>query len=107
LRSSRAELRVSESAQSKLRGGWTVWAFDLSDDSLASFKDADHIDRCRYQVCDVRSEESLKAAFAAVTRETDGIRAIVCSVGITRLGPVEKAILAKVDLLFDVNVRGP
>lgn len=87
--------------------GWTVWALDVSEEALKKFQSNENADKYRYCKCDVRDENAIKAAVAAVRRETDSVGAVVCSAGVTIVSSLEENTLAEVDLTLDVNVKGP
>lgn len=90
-----------------LAEGWTVWGLDLSNDALAKFQSKETGGRYRHHACDVRDVNSIKAAVAAVRKETDTVGALVCSAGVTVVSSLEENTIEEVDLMFDVNVRGP
>ncbi len=91
-----------------IAAGWSVWALDLSHDTLAAHALALGAgDRLRFHECDVTSADSTRTAFEALTRETSRLDALVCSAGILRVGSMEEATEADLDLMLDVNVKGP
>lgn len=91
-----------------LTEGWTVWAFDLSEEGLAdqglAFNGGG---KYRSQRCDVSDASSLKAAFDVVRRETDYLDALICSAGVVIPGSLESIDEAQVDKMIDVNLKGP
>jgi 3-oxoacyl-[acyl-carrier protein] reductase len=91
-----------------LDDGWTVWIFDLprtaADEQIIP---AVALGRCRFQACDVRDAQSVAAAFSAVTRESDGLDALVCSAGVMIPGALEAIETEQVDQMIAVNLRGP
>lgn len=90
-----------------LAEGWTVWALDLAEDALAKFQSDETKGTYRYHKCDVRDVDSIKAAVRAVRGETDDVGALVCSAGVTIVSSLEENTIEEVDLMLDVNVRGP
>lgn len=91
-----------------LATGWSVWAMDLSRAALASqARTLNAGERLRFHECDVTSAESTSATFAAMARQTPRLDALVCSAGILRVGSMEEATESDVDLMLDVNVKGP
>ena len=96
------------SVERLLAEAWTVWALDLSENSLAEHKATlDVGDRLRYQKCDVARVDSVKAAFEAIQRKTEKLDALICSAGVIRIGSLEEQAEADVDLLIGVNLKGP
>ena len=88
--------------------GWSVWALDLSIESLE--KQASTLGaggRLKVHNCDVSSPESTSVAFAAVAKAVRNVDALICSAGVLRIGSMEESESADVDLMFDVNVKGP
>jgi NAD(P)-dependent dehydrogenase (short-subunit alcohol dehydrogenase family) len=91
-----------------LSEGWTVWAFDLSEEGLAQqAMTLNRGGRYHTQRCDVSDVESITAAFDAVRRETDTLDALVCSAGVTLTGSLEEIPAKHVNLMIDVNLKGP
>ena len=56
--------------------------------------------------CDVTSEESVKAAVAAIVSEFGGIDILIANAGVLWLGPIESTPLKRWQLCLDVNLTG-
>lgn len=88
--------------------GWTVWALDIAQDALdALSRELEGRAGFRARLCDTASPESVTAAFAAISAETDSLDALICSAGLVRIGSLENLRVEDVDAVFAVNVRGP
>jgi NAD(P)-dependent dehydrogenase (short-subunit alcohol dehydrogenase family) len=91
-----------------LADGWSVWALDISDAALADHAQAlDVGDRLQFHKCDVSDPESIRVAFAAIAKQVRKLDALICSAGVIRTGSVAEATPEDVDLMLDVNLKGP
>jgi len=91
-----------------LQEDWTVWSLDLSDQALAEqARTLDAGSRFQYRRCDVGNAQSVQAAFAAIEGATPKIDALICSAGVARVGLLEEISADDVDLMMDVNLKGP
>ena len=87
---------------------WTIWSLDLSEKVLADHAAAlDVGSRLRYHKCNVANADSLKAAFETIQQQTAKLDALICSAGVIRIGSLEEQAVEDVDLLIDVNLKGP
>jgi NAD(P)-dependent dehydrogenase (short-subunit alcohol dehydrogenase family) len=96
------------SVERLIADGWTVWVLDLSEGKPAQF--ADHPEgaaRYRFRQCDVGNAESVKAAFEEISRSTEKVDALICSAGVIRTGSLEEHTLEQVNVMIDVNMKGP
>jgi citronellol/citronellal dehydrogenase len=57
-------------------------------------------------VCDIRDEESVKAALAATAQKFGGIDIVVNNASAINLAPVEQLEMKRFDLMHQVNARG-
>jgi NAD(P)-dependent dehydrogenase (short-subunit alcohol dehydrogenase family) len=91
-----------------LAEGWTVVALDLSESGLGTLKGelAEYGPRIETAVADVRSEESLEAAFRAIGERHGRLNGFVASAGLLRTGGLDLMETRDFDDLFAVNVRG-
>lgn len=66
------------------------------------------LDRCDWThlIADVRDEDSVDRAVAAILAETDRLDAVVHCAGESFVSPIEEASLAEVQRHFDLNVFG-
>jgi len=91
-----------------LDDGWTVWALDLSESTLAEqARTLDAGDRLHFHACDVTRPQSIQAAFAAIGQHTPKLDALICSAGVLHVGSLEDQPLDQVDRMLNVNVKGP
>lgn len=91
-----------------LEAGWVVWAMDSSHDAMAAQARTLNVgERLRFLECDVTNAASTCTAFETVAKQTERIDALVCSAGILRVGSMEEASESDVDLMLQVNVKGP
>jgi len=89
-----------------LAKNWT--ALDLSESALAELRLRLGVgSRYQSQRCDVSDVAGVEAAFAAVARATDSVDALICSAGVTITGWLEEMTPAEVDVMMDVNLKGP
>ena len=95
-------------AKRLLDDGWTVVALDVAEKSLASLKKdfASYGARLETEICDVKSEASIKAAMAAIGKRHGQLNGLVCSAGLLRICSLESMASEDFDDLFAVNVRG-
>ena len=95
-------------AKRLLDDGWIVVALDVAEKSLASLKKdfAGSGVRLETEICDVKSEASIKAAMAAIGKRHGKLNGLVCSAGLLRIGTLESMAVEDFDDLFAVNVRG-
>ena len=95
-------------AKRLLDDGWTVVALDVAEKSLAALKKdfASYGARLETEICDVKSEASIKAAMAAIGKRHGKINGLVCSAGLLRIGTLDAMPVDDFDDLFAVNVRG-
>ncbi|MCW0210378.1 SDR family oxidoreductase [Achromobacter veterisilvae] len=91
-----------------LEEGWTVWSLDVCDPIIAEPAEALSAgSRFRFHHCDVGDSDSVEAAFTAIKSVTRKIDALVCSAGVARVGLLEEISPDQVDLMMDVNLKGP
>ena len=91
-----------------LTDGWQVWSLDVAGDALAQHStQLGAGDRLSWQVCNVGDPISVKAAFDEIRNGTDKIDALICSAGVIRIGALEDHTPDQLDLMLDVNVKGP
>lgn len=86
--------------------GWHVVALDLDTVALDALRVSDPtIDGRR---CDVTSEPDLEQAFRAIGADptTGHLKAVVCSAGVLRTGPLADMASGDFDAVFAVNTRG-
>ena len=93
-------------AKRLLDDGWTVVALDVAETGLAALKKEFAGARLETEVCDVKSEASIKAAMAAIGKRHGRLNGLVCSAGLLRIGALESMATEDFDDLFAVNVRG-
>ncbi len=95
-------------AKRLLDDGWTVVALDVADKSLAALRKdfAAYGTRLETEVCDVKSEASIKAAMAGIGKRHGKLNGLVCSAGLLRIGALDAMPVEDFDDLFAVNVRG-
>ena len=95
-------------AKRMLDAGWTVVALDVAEKNLVALKNdfADAGPRLETEICDVKSEASIKAAMAAIGRRHGRLNGLVCSAGLLRIGTLDAMPVEEFDELFAVNVRG-
>lgn len=88
--------------------GWTVVGLDVAQKNLDSLKTefAAAGDRLVTLTCDVKSEGSIKAAFAEIGKRFGKLNGLVCSAGLLRIGTLDSMPVEEWDDLFAVNVRG-
>ena len=67
-------------AKRLLDDGWTVVALDVAEKNLAALKKdfASYGARVETEVCDVKSESSIKAAMAAIGKRHGRLNGLVC-----------------------------
>lgn len=87
------------------RSGWRVWVLDTQApaETLAGSRSDD----ISYIECDVSDPSSVHAAFACIKGRTEKIDALICSAGVHRAGPLVDHTPHDVDVLLNVNVKGP
>lgn len=92
-----------------IKEGWLVWGLDLSQDKLreAAASIGASTDDFRVVACDVGSAASTAQAFALIEQSSPSIQALVCSAGIARVGALEDMPLDEMELMIDVNIKGP
>jgi NAD(P)-dependent dehydrogenase (short-subunit alcohol dehydrogenase family) len=83
-------------------GGWTVYATARRLESIADLEAAG----CRTLALDVTSEESMRAAVAAVEEADGAVGALVNNAGYSQSGAVETVPLDEVRRQFETNVYG-
>jgi NAD(P)-dependent dehydrogenase (short-subunit alcohol dehydrogenase family) len=89
-------------AERLARNGLTVYATARRLDSIADLKEAG----CRTLALDVTSEESMRAAVAAVEEADGAVGALVNNAGYSQSGAVETVPLDEVRRQFETNVFG-
>jgi NAD(P)-dependent dehydrogenase (short-subunit alcohol dehydrogenase family) len=85
-----------------LSAGWTVWASARDVTTLADLETAG----ARVLTLDVTSEDSRRAAVAAVVAEHGAVGALVNNAGYAEYGPVEEVPLERWRAQFETNVFG-
>ena len=95
-------------AKRLLDDGWTVVALDVAEKNLALLRKdfAGYGARIETEVCDVKSEASIKAAMAGIGKRHGKLNGLVCSAGLLRIGALDAMQVEDFDDLFAVNVRG-
>ena len=87
--------------------GWFVGIFDLNEQALKQTEKEIGSERACYQVCDVRSDASVKAAFETFSKHTNGkLDVLHNNAGVLFESEFEKEEWAKLELCVDVNVTG-
>lgn len=95
-------------AKRLLDDDWTVVALDVAEKSLAALRKdfANYGARLETEICDVKSEGSIKAAMAGIGKRHGKLNGLVCSAGLLRIGSLDSMPVEDFDDLFAVNVRG-
>ena len=82
--------------------GWRVYATARRIESLSALQ----VLGCRVLELDVEQEASMQAAVEAISRETEGIGALVNNAGYSQSGPIELVPIDRVRRQFETNVFG-
>ncbi|MBV7482132.1 SDR family NAD(P)-dependent oxidoreductase [Bordetella sp. BOR01] len=88
--------------------GWKVWALDRAEpgpEAKAAIEDGSGA--VSYVKCDVADAKSVRAAFDVIHQQTRKIDALICSAGVLGTGSLEDHTPDQVDLMMDVNIKGP
>ena len=91
-----------------LRDGCRVWALDNSAPGLERLaQDFAYSDRYAGIECDFADVEQVRTAFDQIAHHTDRLDALIYSAGVVTVGSLEELSPDQVDLMIDVNLRGP
>jgi NAD(P)-dependent dehydrogenase (short-subunit alcohol dehydrogenase family) len=89
--------------------GATLVSFDVSDEAgteIVEKATSTGPGTATYVHCDVSSQESVQAAFAAAAATLGGLDVLVHAAGIAPGAPAESIPVAQWDLVMDINARG-
>jgi NAD(P)-dependent dehydrogenase (short-subunit alcohol dehydrogenase family) len=89
-------------AQRFARGGWPVYA---TARKLEAVRDLE-AEGCRALALDVDSEESMKAAVAAVESDHGAVGVLINNAGYSQSGAIESVPMARIRSQFETNVFG-
>lgn len=88
--------------------GWSVIGLDLVDAALTERQElADCRSRYSFLRCDIGNSHDVHVVFESLASTLPKLDALICSAGVVRFGALEEHESEELDLMFDVNVKGP
>lgn len=87
--------------------GWKIWCLDVTVPDASGQAPTIGVPGVNYIECDVTDRTSVQKAIDEIRRSTATIDALICCAGILRTGKLEDHTPEQVDLMMNVNIKGP